>query len=196
MAAALRAADLSASVEHCPGWTAADLAWHVTGLHRWAEQALDNAGPPPPDDGDQEDDPVAAYEQASQALLARLTALPAEAPAWTFDKHNQTAAFWRRRQLHELAVHRWDLSPYVLDDELAQDGINEVLDFFLPRQLATGRAQAPEGTLRLISVDSTWSFGAGRPVTNAQGTSSDLLLGLWGRTEVGLGPWGDAGLTP
>jgi uncharacterized protein (TIGR03083 family) len=196
MAAALRAADLSRPIPHCPGWTVADLAAHLTGVHRWARQALDDAGPPPYDETPDPTDPAGGYEQAAQALVERLRELPPDAPAWTFDKHNRTAGFWRRRQLHEVAVHRWDVAPYVLTDEVAGDGIDEILDFFLPRQIAAGRTSVPEGTLRLVGLDGAWTFGDGRPVTTAHGTASDLLLGLWGRVDVGLGAWGTARITP
>lgn len=31
-----------------------------------------------------------------------------DAPAWTFDPTDPTASFWRRRQVHETAMHLWD----------------------------------------------------------------------------------------
>ena len=191
----VRAADLAAPVPTCPGWAVADVVAHLTGIHRWVVGALDNAGPPPYDESPQPD-PVGAYEQAATALLERLRATPADAPAWTFDRHDQTAGFWRRRQLHEVSVHRWDVSPFTLSDDVAEDGVDEVLDFFLPRQIGTGRTTVPEGTLRLVSPSRAWAFGDGRPVQTAQGTASDLALGLWRRVELDLGPWGAVALTP
>ena len=195
MAQAVREADLGAPVPSCPGWTVADVVAHLTGVHRWVLRALDNEGAPPYDEEPQPD-PAADYERQATALLDRLRALPPDAPAWTFDKHNKTAGFWRRRQLHEVSVHRWDVQPYQLPREVAEDGVDEVLDFFLPRQIATGRTEVPEGTLRLVSPERVWAFGDGRPVQTAQGTASDLALGLWGRVELDLGPWGAAALTP
>ncbi|MCU1601080.1 MAG: hypothetical protein JWO22_1789, partial [Frankiales bacterium] len=161
----------------------------------WVIGALDNAGPPASDDKPAAD-PVGDYERNATAMLDKLAALPADAPAWTFDRHDQTAGFWRRRQLHEVAVHRWDVQPYALDRQVAEDGVDEVLDFFLPRQLGMGRTTVPDGTLRLISPERAWAFGDGRPVQTAHGTASDLCLGLWRRVEVDLGPWGLATLTP
>ena len=195
MAQAVREADLSAPVASCPGWTVADLVAHLTGVHRWVLRALDNAGPPAYDEEPQPD-PPGAYERHATALVERLRAIDPGAPAWTFDKHNQTAGFWRRRQLHEVSVHRWDVQEHRLDRAIAEDGVDEVLDFFLPRQIATGRTEVPEGTLRLISPERAWAFGEGRPVQTAQGTASDLVLGLWGRVPLDLGPWGAAKLTP
>jgi uncharacterized protein (TIGR03083 family) len=195
MAQAVREADLSAPVASCPGWTVADLVAHLTGVHRWVLRALDNAGPPAYDEEPQPD-PADAYERHATVMVERLRALSEDAPAWTFDRHNQTASFWRRRQLHEVSVHRWDVQPHQLDQVIAEDGVDEVLDFFLPRQVATGRTEVPEGTLRLISPEKAWAFGDGRPVHSTQGTASDLVLGLWGRVELDLGPWGAAKLTP
>jgi uncharacterized protein (TIGR03083 family) len=196
MVGALRDADLAAPVTACPGWTVRELAAHVTGIHRWARQALDSVGPPPYEETPDETDPVGAYERAATDMLTRLQELPADAPAWTFDKFDHTAGFWRRRQLHEVAVHRWDVAPYRLATDLAEDGVDEVLDFFLPRQLALRRAELPAGTLRLISPERAWAFGDGRPVQTAQGTASDLLLGLWRRVDLDLGAWGGTALTP
>lgn len=195
MVGALRDADLAAPVPSCPGWTVAELVAHLSGVHRWVARALDDAGPPPYDE-DPSADPVADYERDATAMLDKLRSLPADAPAWTFDKHDQTAGFWRRRQLHEVSVHRWDVTRHRVSDEVAEDGIDEVLDFFLPRQVAIGRTEVPEGTLRLVSPGRAWAFGDGRPVQTAHGTASDLLLGLWGRVELDLGAWGGAKLTP
>jgi uncharacterized protein (TIGR03083 family) len=172
-----------------------DVAGHLTGVHRWVVGALENDGPPPYDETPGAD-VVGDYEQAATAMVARLRELPQDAPAWTFDKHNQTASFWRRRQVHEIAVHRYDVQPYVRDTVVAEDGVDEVLDFFLPRQVASGRTELPEGTLRLISPEKAWAFGDGRPVQTIQGTASDLVLSLWRRVEADLGPWGLAKLTP
>jgi uncharacterized protein (TIGR03083 family) len=192
-AEALRTADLEAPVQACPGWTVRDVASHVTGIHEWVLLALDDNGPPSYDEA-AHPDPVAAYLDASGRMIARLRGMPADAPAWTFDRHDQTAGFWRRRQLHEVSMHRWDVEPFVVDPAVAEDGIDEVLDFFLPRQIAMGRKQLPEGTLRLISLEREWAFGDGRPVVTAHGTASDLLLGLWGRIPQDRQHWGQ--LTP
>lgn len=192
---ALRGANLDAPVASCPGWTVRDLAGHLTGVHRWATLALDDAGPPAYDETP-DDDPVAAYASAAQSLLDRLAELPADAPAWTFDKTNRTAGFWRRRQLHEVWVHRWDLEQFEgFHVALAVDGIEEVVDFFLPRQIALGRTELPAGSLRLVTPQREWRVGDG-PETVVAGAAGELLLRLWGRGEPLPGPWTDVALTP
>lgn len=196
MTAALRQADPAAAVPSCPGWTVADLAAHVVGVHRWARAALDSERPPAMSETSVTGPLAEAYADAADDLVRELAARPADSPAWTFDKHNRTTGFWVRRQLHEITVHRWDLEPFEIDPVVAADGIDEVLDFMVPRRVAAGRLTPPEGTLRLVSPDRSWHFGDGRPVQTAEGTPGALLLALWGRGDLDLGAWGRVGLTP
>jgi uncharacterized protein (TIGR03083 family) len=195
MTAALAAADPSAAVAACPGWTVRELAWHLIGVHRWTLAALDSTSPPPYDETPGAGDHVEGYAQASRAMLARLGELPADHPCWTFDRAHPTASFWRRRQLHEVAMHRWDVAAHGFGNELASDGIEEVLDFFLPRQLKSGRTVLPEGTLRLVGGARTWQIGQGPDVV-VEGTPGELLLRLWRRGTPLPGAWGEAALTP
>lgn len=178
MAAALRAADPADPVPACPGWSVADLTVHLTAVHRWATAALDDAGTPPYDEqpASPED-----YADAATALVTRLRALPVDAPAWTFDRNDRTAAFWRRRQLHEVSVHRWDLDQHDLDPAVAADGVDEVVTFFLPRQLHAGRATLPPGTVTLDAGDRTWVLGEGEPQARVSAPAPVLALLLWGR---------------
>ncbi len=193
MGRAIAAADPDAPVAACPEWAVRDLVRHLIGVHRWALAALDSSAPPSYDESPIESDLGSAYVHASQALMVRLRELPADHPCWTFDKGNRTAAFWWRRQLHEVAVHRWDIDPYTLTDEVAADGIDEVVDFFAPRQVFLGRVTLPEGGLQLQTPGRVWTFGD-RPFHNLQGCASDLLLRLWGRGAPLPDGW--AGLTP
>src|SRR5207253_2074614 len=101
------------------------------------------------------------YAQASSALVERLAELPADAPCWTFNRNDATAGFWRRRQLQEVSIHRWDVDQHELDPVIAEDGIDEVVDFFLPRQLATGRTTLPEGSLMLVAPKTVWALQSG-----------------------------------
>lgn len=196
MTSALLAADPAREVAACPGWTVRELAGHVTGVHRWALAALSSDTPPPYDETPTDGDLAEAYAAAGQALVARLRDLPPDHACWTFDKSNRSASFWRRRQVHELAVHRWDVAPYDLTEEVAEDGIDEVLDFMLPRQLHAGRSTLPPGTLHLAAPARSWSIGQGAPETTVNGSASDLLLSLWGRGKALPDPWQQAGLTP
>jgi uncharacterized protein (TIGR03083 family) len=193
MSRAIAKADPDAPVAACPDWAVRDLVAHLTGVHRWALAALDGSTPPAYAEAPIGSDLGGAYVDASQALLARLRVLPAEHPCWTFDKGNRTAGFWRRRQLHEVAVHRWDVEPYTLTDEVATDGIDEVVDFFAPRQVFLGRLTLPEGGLQLQTPSHLRTFGD-CPFHRLEGSASDVLLRLWGRGAPLPDGW--AGLTP
>jgi uncharacterized protein (TIGR03083 family) len=195
MTASLRATPQGQVVAACPGWTVRELTAHITGVHRWTEAALGTTTAPPPYDESVPDgaDVVETYAEVAQSMLAALGRVPADHACWTINRHDQTAGFWRRRQLHELSIHRWDLAPYAVNDEIAADGIDEVLGFFLPRQLKTGRTSLPEQTLVLASPSRTWRIGEG-PETVVEGSASDLLLRLWGRSDPLPTPWSH--LTP
>lgn len=198
-AAALAGSDPEAPVPACPGWTVRDVAQHVTTLHRWVRLALDSCEMPPFKEVAAEPDAAAiaaAYADSGADMLARMRELPVDHSCWTFDKTNPTAGFWHRRQLHELSIHRFDITPYTLADDVASDGIDEALDFLLARMLHTGRATLPEGALQLVSDDRTWSIGEGEPVAVAQGSAADLLLSLWGRGDLLPAPWSTAKLMP
>ena len=178
LAALLRDTEPARPVPACPGWTVADLTAHLTAVHRWARAALGDAGNPPYDEV-----PATAqeYAAAATALVTRLRALPADAPAWTFDRDDRTAGFWRRRQLHEVVVHRWDLAHQEVDAAVAEDGVDEVIGFFVPRQVRLGRAVLPDGVVALTCGTRTWELGTGDTRARVSGAATDLYLALWGR---------------
>jgi uncharacterized protein (TIGR03083 family) len=182
MTAALRATDPARDVPSCPGWTVADLAAHLTAVHRWVLGALRNEGAPPYDEQPASPDDYAA---ASGELVARLRELPEDAPCWTFDRDDRTAAFWRRRQLQEVSIHRWDVDQHEIDETIAGAGVDEVVEFFLPRQLALGRTTVPEGSLRLVAPNREWTLLSGDgAAASVHGSAADLNLLLWGRRTL------------
>jgi uncharacterized protein (TIGR03083 family) len=184
--------DLSAPVEHCGDWTLYDLASHLGGGNLWAaaavtEQRGDYEAPPPPRD------PAALagwFNGTGAALLAALDTDPS-ASAWTIAPP-PTVGFWQRRRAQETLVHRWDAQHALgtagpLDPALADDGIAEVIDTMLPRQVRLGRTAAPALSVGLHATDtgSVRAVGPGDPVAAASGTAANLLLLLWGRIEPG-----------
>lgn len=193
-AAALRTADLDAPVAGCAPWTAADLGLHLTGIHAWA---ADKAS------GDQRDQGVylptgprtrsalvAAYEERAAQLCERLAGLDPAAPCWTLAGEG-TTVFWRRRQLHETAMHLWDLesasgAPTPYDPVVAADGVDEVATVFTPRQVRLGRIAPLPYALSLTATDTgdSWQLGDGAPGAQVSGTAQELLLGLWHRAPL------------
>jgi uncharacterized protein (TIGR03083 family) len=183
MADALRAVDLATPVPACPGWTRQDLCNHLSAVHRWVRLALDDDGSPPFDESvvSSPDD----YEAAAAAMVTRLREMAPDAPCCTFNRENRTASFWRRRQLQEVSVHRWDAEEHAIDPLVAADGVGEVVDFFLPRMLGQGRTEVPDGTVVLDDGTRTWTVReteGPRAVVQADAPTLNLLL--WGRRTL------------
>lgn len=104
-------------------------------------------------------------------------------------------AWLRRRMTHELAVHRWDAQaaagdPQPVATDVAEDGIDELLGEFLPAADVTDVG----GTIHLHATDGdgewfidptgdalAWERSHTKADVAVRGTTSDLLLVLWGR---------------
>ena len=196
----LATADLAAPVPSCPGWTVADLVVHLGETHLWARHAIVAGNPAAPDPGSPTGDHEALpgwYRGTAEALLSTLRSVDPEAPAWTFGPRPRTAAFWSRRQAHEASMHGWDLGAAVgldvgYDEELALDGIDEVVTMLFPRQVRLGRMPPlaasleirPDGSNAGWTLAGDGSNPGGSPDAVLGGPAPALLLLLWGR--VGL----------
>ncbi|MFE2879559.1 maleylpyruvate isomerase family mycothiol-dependent enzyme [Streptomyces roseus] len=165
--ATVKAADLSAPVPTCPGWTLADLTRHVGSVHRWFTELLRQRIQQPPTSRDvdlrlpRERDELPDWLAASAAEAAEVfAATDPDAPmwAWGVDQH---ARFWVRRMLFETLVHRADaelalgITPHI-DRPLAVDGIDEFLTnlpFASPFAPLTAQLRAPDQTIRFSCAD-------------------------------------------
>jgi uncharacterized protein (TIGR03083 family) len=145
------------------------------------------------------------YAGTAAALLAALRAVDPSEPVPNFSRVDQTAAFWPRRQLHEVTVHVVDLlqalgrdeSQWAVPAELAADGVDEVLRVFFPRMVAKGSRPEVRSRIRLVAddVDRSWvvapADGDAAPAVRADpgaeadavvsGKACDLYLALWHR---------------
>jgi uncharacterized protein (TIGR03083 family) len=178
---------LDLQVPACPGWSVRDLVHHVGQIERWVVHAIDHGNPEAPtpawpDDADLTD----WFAAGTEDLVTHLDADPAT-PAWAFGP-DKNVAFWQRRQAHEHSVHRWDLESALgqtstLDTTLADDGIDEGVGMFYPRQLRLGRLTEPTAALEVTATDTgrSWVFGPGPAVATASGLASDVLLAIWHR---------------
>ena len=203
--ALVREATGDEEVPACAPWVVRDLAAHLGTVHRWAASIVLSgqrlAEPEPLVVGD----PADWYAGTAAALLAALRAVDPTEPVPNFSRIDETAAFWPRRQLHEVTVHVVDLaqalgrdeSQWVVPAELAADGIDEVLQVFFPRMTARGARPDVRSRIRLVAadLDRSWVVApaegdAGSPVqlhatadadAVVSGTASDLYLALWHR---------------
>lgn len=204
-AALVAAAEQTTPVPACPGWSLADLASHLGGVHAWAAAAIREGRPGAEPVGPREPAALAAwYADAAADLLALLARTDPDAPAWNFGPPPRVAGFWWRRQALETAVHLGDARRAIgldapLDDDLAADGVDEVATMFFPRQARLERIPPLAVGLRLVVAGGGEYVLAGDgtdPAAPADATltgpATDLLLALWGRRGIdGLAVDGD-----
>ncbi|MEU9885243.1 maleylpyruvate isomerase N-terminal domain-containing protein [Sphaerisporangium sp. NPDC051011] len=213
---AVAAADPPARVPSCPDWSAADLADHVAKvyLHK-AESIRLGAFPEEWPPGVLDDDPVTSLAKTHAVLIGQFSAHSPEDRAATWHEPDQTVGFWIRRMAQETVIHRVDaeltagrpVSP--IPDDLALDGIDEVLKLFLgygstrwlddfgtlldepderPLSVATShhawtlKAVPGEGALpgRVHVEDAKTGFDGDALVS---GDAGPLLLWLWNRGD-------------
>jgi uncharacterized protein (TIGR03083 family) len=207
---------LDATVPTCGDWEVADLLTHVARVYRRAATVIDERAteevkwtPPPADVGD----PIDYLTDALDDLVEALTSADPDTPVWNWSGESQTAAFWARRMAHESAVHRYDAQrahgvAQPVDDDLARDGLDEMVDFLLPRIVARDDVSLPDATYCLTAVDDedAWMIRLGpagverldvakEPDVTVRGTPSALLLATYNRVKwTSLEVDGDAAL--
>jgi uncharacterized protein (TIGR03083 family) len=201
--------DPTASVPTCPDWTVRDLILHLGGIHRWAgshvrdrrtsilqTDLVDIFDRLPGNDG-----LVAWYHGELHLLLDTLREAPADLECVTFLKCVSPLHHWARRQAHETCIHRADLESIngkltPVETDFALDGIDELVDGFVPRRFMKLRSQTPV-TLRIApdEVDPTWVLSiTGDPVVvstepvetdcTVGGDASDIYFALWNRASA------------
>lgn len=201
-AAALDGTDPDRPVPSLTGWGVGEVGRHLIEVHRWCAGIVRDGGRPQPLGASQvEGDLAAAYRASAAELMAVLRAVDPDEPRWTMDRADRRAGFWARRQVHEVAVHLWDVrsvddpTPAALADvpaAVAADGVDELLQLASAR---IGRTGAPlPGPLALHAVDtgSRWLLGTDwlledpstvEAAARLVGTARGLLLRVWGRGD-------------
>lgn len=161
----LRGADHTTPVPSCPGWTLKHLLRHVGRGDRWAAQIvadrLTNYLDPrdvhdgkPPDDAD---GTIDWLRGGAHDLVEAVDKVGADTTVWTFIGP-RPAAWWIRRRLHEVTVHRADAElalgrDFRLSTELAADGLTEWLERVVA-QAADGDSPLADGqSLHLHASD-------------------------------------------
>lgn len=152
---------LAATVPACPGWSGADLAWHIGEVQSFWTVVVRTPGTEPPAYRDRVRPPDADlpdwYDEVRADLVKAFRETPPDELRWTWwGSGVDTALELCRRQAHEALVHRWDAQSIQGTPEpltppgLAADGVRE----FCERMLV-GRAEwsGPPGVVRLAASD-------------------------------------------
>jgi uncharacterized protein (TIGR03083 family) len=195
--------DLDAEVPPCPGWTVRDVVVHTGEVysHKVACMRMPE-GPEHVDDWNHgpgaDEDLLGWFQERYDELVTELTARGPEGASYTWYDPDQTVGFWFRRMAQETAVHRADVESAFdavtsVSDDLALDGIDEVLDLFLVYQAEDVGPDAPgRGTVAVRTGEHIWRVTLsadgvvlarepGPADAIVSGEPSELLLWLWGR---------------
>jgi uncharacterized protein (TIGR03083 family) len=212
----LHGADVMAPVPSCPGWNVSQLSRHVEGGLRWAREIVASmAAEPPPDTALRDlskaasEDPTALAEGILDAAASLVETLREAGPAaqmWC-PVAGGGSAFYARRFAQEVAAHRADAAlalgiPFVLDDDVASDGVEEWLELgsmpfhfdvhpWMKELLGPGRTIALHATdgdgrwlLDLTGDAIAWRRGDEPASAQLRGPVTDLLLVLYRRLPV------------
>jgi uncharacterized protein (TIGR03083 family) len=196
---------------------------HVAWIFRWVSQCLQATPENPPSRSAVGEPPVGTavltwYREATELVGSALDRcdLSEVRPSWAGP---QNGHWWLRRLSQEVAMHRWDVDaaggdPQPIDAVLALDGVDEVLEVFVPNRFRfeTFAADATGPTTPTIHLHATdvddgewllrvgpdsvqWERAHAKGDVAARGRASDLLLALWSRiTPDRLEVFGDVGL--
>ena len=169
----LAGVDSDAVVPTCPGWTSADLLWHVGGGQRfWAAMVADAAGstsqasPSRPETYPGLLEFVAA---ATSLLIDALARTADDVAVWTWVDAHQSVGFVRRQQTHEALIHRLDAELTAgavtdVDAALATDGVLEAIEWMVggvPGWAAVTTADGPLGRLATTDTAANWLVQVG-----------------------------------
>lgn len=196
------------------GGTWPSLAGHLGSLYERVGEQVRRRSPEPLRPSDLPSPPVGParvgwLREASRGLIEAFAEAEENAPAGRWRDRVVTAGFWRRRMAHETVVHRVDVEDalgraVVLEGDLAVDGIDEVLQLFVPFSTRKDR-WPPGGPLWLVRSDGSEQWwvepGAGRVELHRQlpgelqpasfarveALAAELFLVCWGR-RVPAGP--------
>ena len=194
-------AGLEAAVPACPGWTVADLVYHLAEVHHFwrtivAEQRDTWEGYEQP--ARPADDELVSWCRAElTALLDVLGAAEPAQPNWTWST-DKTAGFVQRRMAHETAIHRWDAEQAAgldtgIEPHLASDGIDEFLMWFADEPKEGNPAPGGSVHVHCGDVPGEWTVRMNAEGTYdidrahskgdcaIRGSASDILLALWRR---------------
>ena len=178
---------LEGDVPCCSGWTVHDLVQHVGTVYThksmiveegWTERQDREISPP-------DDDLIEWFDGSAAHLLNVLTVHDPSEPVWTWFETDQTVGFWYRRMAHESLIHRIDAEQAHglasdVDEGLAADGIDEILNVMMSGAPAWATLELGERVARLEIPGQSWavrlgSFSGVSPTTEITYTDEPTL---------------------
>lgn len=212
------ASNLNDPIPHIDGWTVHSTVGHTGWVMKYVTEAIASDPDSPPSRSTISDPPAGEdvldwFDQAQKTLIGALEAADPDRQCPTF-VGSEPVRWWIRRLAHEASMHRWDAysafaSPEAIDSKLARDGVNEILEIFVPHRMQLDKLAGTGETLHLHATDIDdgewmltlnsdgieWEFGHGKGDAAVRGPVSDLLLLLWSRIPPSrLEIFGDASL--
>jgi uncharacterized protein (TIGR03083 family) len=203
---ACEVAGLTIPIAACPGWTVADLLWHLTEVHHFwrtivADQRQTWEGYEQPHRPVAEGLP-AMFRHGRDALLETLRTVEPDTAVWTWSGDHR-AGWVIRRMAQETALHGWDATEAAgmvnpLDPQLASDGIDEFLASFIAEPATDAQPVGGSVHIHCGDVPGEWTIredpNGGFDVTPEhakgdcaiRGTASDILLALWRRLPLSV----------
>jgi uncharacterized protein (TIGR03083 family) len=195
---------LKEPVPSCTGWDVAEVLWHVSNVYEHKVRLLaDNAWPDPwpPEWEFADDEEIAFLRSAKTHLFEEFSRHEIDEPAKSFGG-DATVGFWVRRMACEIAVHRVDgeqahADQTPISDDIALDGIDELLQVFLAGPWWADRVQTDHPVSAQVAIEAAgqrWvcdvqeksvTVAADETSTPAAATVSGepeaVFLWLWGR---------------
>lgn len=188
LAAVARRTPLDTEVATCPGWTMADLVWHLTEVELFWAYVIDRrpngpeeaVAPTRPPDGEL----VEGLERAATVLREALEGVDPATPAWSWSDADQTVGFTLRRQSHEAVVHHVDgclaagVDVPAIPPRLAADGVDEMIGVMLTGVPAWATFERRPGIVALRATDTadTWTVAFGRMLGTSPDTGTEYDL--------------------
>jgi len=176
-------------VPWCPGWTVTTVVKHLGLVHQWAAGLLrDTPSERPPfpkaPPGLSPTELADWADVQREALLSAIAGSDGDREMWAFDR-TRPARFWWRRQGLETSVHAWDGTsaagaPWPIPPDVATEGVEELLDWTLPRLFAANPPTWGESRtvhLHRTDGDGEWLVTIGNPPTVGHGhAKGDLAV--------------------
>jgi uncharacterized protein (TIGR03083 family) len=158
--------DLAARVPSCPGWDVREVVRHTAEVYEHKIACVELGGPAPdpwPPEWPPAADAIAWFDDAHGRVREMLRTMDPAAPSWTWWPDDQTAGFWLRRMAHETVIHRVDVelafdAVTPVDQELAVDGIEELLYLMFDGDWTGDEQPELTGTVAVTTPEKTWTI--------------------------------------